>query len=151
MTQDMYGTIVINGKTYIKRPQEFPFALLGFASNGTAVNTSSRLVLPGIADFMLMYLKRDTIVAGGSTVRRFLFRFGNSDGAIWYQQAGNGGTQDRVLDNLIFGNGQFPYALPAPIVYSASSNIMMEFQDISNQGSTYDIQMSFGGVYLIPA
>ena len=150
-SQNMFGTITVNGKNYIKRPQIFPFVKAAFSSNGTAVDTSSRLVLPGIYDFMLFYLTRDTIVSGASTVRRFLFRFGNSDGAVWYQQAGNGGTQDRVLDNLIFGNAQFPYALPAPIVYGASSNIMMEFQDISNQGGTYDIQLAFHGVYLVPA
>ena len=151
MAENLFGTININGKTYIKRYQEFPFARLAFSSNGAAIDTSARLVLPGVYDFMLMYLKRDTIVAGVSTARRFLFRFGNSDGSIWYQQAGNGGTQDRVLDNLIFGNGQFPAALTCPIIYGASSNIMMEFQDVSNQGGTYDIQLSFGGAYLVPA
>ena len=147
---DSFGTITIKGKTYTKRPQEYPFVRLAFTSN-LAVDTSPRLTLPGYADFMLCYLKRDTIVAGVSTVRRFLWRFGNSDGNIWYQFSGLGGTTDRVLDNLIFGNGQFPYALPAPVIFSASANIMMEFQDISNQGGTYDIYLAFGGFSLIPA
>ena len=146
----MFGTIQINGKTYIKRPQEYPFVRLAMASNG-AIDTSTRLTLPGIADFMLTYLKRDTLVAGVSAARRFLFRYGNSDGNLWYTFGGIGGTTDRVLDNLIFGNGQFPYALPAPIIFSASANIMMEFQDISNLGGTYDIYLAFGGVSLIPA
>ena len=151
MNNNQFGTVVINGKTYVKRPQEFPFSLLAVPSNGTYVNTAARLVLPGVYDFWLQYLKRDTLVAGVSTARRFLFRFGNSDGSIWYAQAGNGGSQDRVLDSLIFGNGQFPYPLPAPVIYGASSNVLMEFQDVSNQGGTYDIQLSFGGVYLVPA
>lgn len=148
---NQFGTIVIGGKTYIKRPREYPLKVTGFNSNGTAVDTSQRLILPGIADFLLMYLKRDTVVAGVSTVRRFLFRFGNSDGNVWYQQGGMGGTTDRVLDSLIFGNGQFPYALPAPVLYGASSSIMMEFADVSNQGATYDIYLSFCGVDLLPA
>jgi len=145
-----FGTVTINGKTYLKRPREYSYLLSGVSSNGSYVNTGVRLVLPGVADFMLMYLKRDTLVAGVSTARRFLARFGNSDGNTWYQQGGLGGSTDRVIDTCLFGNGQFPYALQAPIIFGASANIMLEVQDISNQGGTYDIYFSFGGIDLLP-
>jgi len=40
--------------------------------------------------------------------------------------------------------------LQAPIIFGASANIMLEVQDISNQGGTYDIYFSFGGIDLLP-
>ncbi len=141
-----YGTIQINGKTYIKRPQEIPVEV---SMSGTLEVNRPRLTLPGIADFYLIYLKRDTVVGGASTARRFKFRFGNSDGNIWYSQGGIGGTTDRVLDTLMFGNAQFPYVLTAPIVFSSNGSINMEVEDISNAGA-YTIYMSFCGSYLLP-
>lgn len=151
MASDTYGTVEVNGKLYTKRPQVFTFPKLAFPSNGTAVDNSSRLVLPGVAPFMLYGLGMETLVAGAPAVRRFLWRFGNSDGSIYYAQGGLGGNTDLVLSSLCFGNAQFPFALPAPIVYGASANIPMQFQDVSNQTGTYDIYIAFYGVYLLQA
>ena len=82
-------------------------------------------------------------------VRRFRFKLGNSDGATWYSASGVGGTTDRVLDTLIFGSGQFPFALIPPLFYSANANIQYEVEDVSNV-VPYTIFFNFIGSYLLP-
>jgi hypothetical protein len=142
-----YGTIQINGKTYVEREQTFPLEV------GVAVNLSTQrisLALPGVADFLLKSLARETVVAGASAARRFRFRLGNSDGGTWYQSGGNGGLTDRVIDTLIFGSGQFPYVLCPYIFYSASASIQIEVEDVSNN-QPYTIFFAFRGSYLYPA
>ena len=143
-----YGTITVGGKTFTKRPQEIPVEIVMPTATGETVQT--RVTMPGIADFYLMYLKRQTVVAGVATARLFKFKFGNSDGNVWYSQGGIGGTTDRVLDTLMFGNGQFPYVLNAPIIYSRSGSILIETEDVSLAAATYTIFMSFSGAYLLP-
>src|SRR3954466_11733878 len=102
-----FGTIQINGKNYVERLQVFPFEIN--ITTNLQVLTSQRVVLPGVADFLLKGLTRETVVSGAPAVRRLKFKLGNTDGAVWYTAGGVGGTTDRVLDPLIFGNGQFPY------------------------------------------
>jgi hypothetical protein len=141
-----YGVVNIGGKNFIEREQSFPLQV------AVTVNLSVQkvsLVLPGTADFWLKCLTRETVVAGASAARRFLFRLGNSDGGTWYQSGGNGGTTDRVIDTLLFGSGQFPFVLNPYIYYGASSSIPMEIEDISNN-QPYTIYFSFRGSYLIP-
>jgi hypothetical protein len=142
-----YGTVQIDGKTYIEREQSFPLEV------AVTVNLSVQkvsLVLPGTANFWLKCLTRETIVGGASAARRFKFRLGNSDGSTWYQSGGNGGTTDRVIDTLLFGSGQFPFVLCPYIFYGSSSSIPMEIEDISNN-QPYTIFFNFRGSYLIPA
>jgi hypothetical protein len=142
----MYGTVTINGKTYVEREQTFPLSV-----SVTVALSVQRITLqmPGTADFWLKTLTRDTTVAGASTARRFKFRFGNSDGSTWYQSAGNGGTNDRVIDTCLFGTGQFPKVLNPYVFYSASGSMMMEIEDIAN-ATDYVINFAFGGSYLLP-
>lgn len=141
-----YGTIQINGKTYVERDQTFPMEV------AVTVNLSVQrvvLALPGVADFLLKSLTRETVVAGASAARRFRFRFGNTDGGTYYQSGGNGGATDRVIDTLIFGSGQFPFVLCPYIFYSASASIVCEIEDVSSN-QPYTIFFAFRGSYLFP-
>jgi hypothetical protein len=141
-----YGTVTINGKTYIEREQTFPLEVTFTVGLTTQTPT---LVLPGTADFWLKCLTRETVAGGVSAARRFKFRLGNSEGSTWYQSGGNGGTTDRVIDTLLFGSGQFPFVLTPYIFYSASGSIRMEIEDISNI-VPYTTFFAFRGSYLLP-
>lgn len=141
-----YGTVQIAGKTYLEREQTFPLIVANTVALGVQQGS---LVLPGTADFWLKALTRETIVAGASAARRFLFRLGNSDGSTWYQSGGAGGTTDRVVDTLLFGSGQFPFVLNPYIYYNASGSIKWEIQDIAN-AADYTIYFAFRGAYLVP-
>jgi hypothetical protein len=141
-----YGTVTINGRTYIEREQSFPL-VVSMSVNG-GINNGS-LVLPGTADFWLKALMRETIIAGASSPARFTFRLGNSDGSTWYQSGGAGGSTDQVIDTLMFGSGQFPFVLNPYIYYSANGSIQYQITDISSL-TPYDIYFSFRGSYLIP-
>ena len=59
--QAAYGTVMINGKTYIEREQSFPLQVDVTVNN--QVKTGS-LVLPGTADFWLKAMMRETVVSG---------------------------------------------------------------------------------------
>jgi len=141
-----YGTVTINGQTYIEREQSFPL-VVDVSTNGGIYNGT--LALPGTADFWLKALTRETVVSGASEARRFSFRLGNSDGSTWYQSGGAGGSTDQVIDTLLFGSGQFPFVLNPYIYYSASGSIQYQITDIS-QDQPYSIYFSFRGSYLIP-
>lgn len=140
-----YGTVEIGGKTYIEREQSFPLVV---TTAGDTVLVNSSLVLPGVADFWLKCLTRETTVNGVSTAERFLFRLGNSDGATWYMSGGNGGTTDLVIDTLCFGSGQFPFVLNPYIYYNANGAIKIQYQPLT--AVVYNIYFSFRGSYLIP-
>jgi hypothetical protein len=151
----MYGQITINGQTYTTRWQIFPYEVQ-VASNGQIIYTNA--LLPGVANFMLKGLTRATVKSNAVvTTCPFKCKIGNSDGTVWYSQGATngtlgsnsptGGSIDRVLDSLMFGSGQFPYPLPVPLFYSASSSIKLEIEDISNQ-SPYTIYFGFHGSYL---
>lgn len=141
------GQVVIDGKTYTKRHQVIPLQV-DVTSNGQVILQT--LTLPGIAMFMLRGLTRD-VMAGNVPVvnRRFRFRLGNSDGGIWYTAGGIGGTTDRVIDSLMFGNGQFPYVLDPFILFSVSASIKLEIEDLS-QNQPYTIYFAFQGAWLLP-
>jgi hypothetical protein len=142
------STITINGKNYIERPQYFPLDL-AVTVNGVYLQ-NQRLNLPGLAPFRLKALTRDTLVNGVSTARRFKFKLGNTEGGVWYAGAGIGGTNDLVVDTLIFGNGQFPFPVIPSIIYESNASIMFEVQDLS-QAAPYTISFAFHGTYLFPA
>lgn len=144
-----FGQIEIGGKVYNTRSRYFTI------QNTVAASTTYaplQLVLPGEAPFLLQGLTRAAVSGAGADVTsatRFLFKLGNTDNAIWYTTAGNGGTVDRVVDSSIFGNGQFPHILPVPIFYSASASIRYEIQDISS--TNYTLYLTFQGCLLLPA
>lgn len=142
-----YGTVTVNGQQYVERVQIFPAELT--VMNNNQEFTGLRLALPGVANFLLKGLTRETTVNGVSSARRFLFRLGNSDGMTWYSAGGLGNPTQRVIDSLTFGTGQFPYPLLPPVNYSAGGSIMYEVQDISG-AAPYTIYFAFHGSYLIP-
>lgn len=141
-----YGVIEIDGQEYIERAQIFP--------QDVSVTTNfqvipMRVTLPGVANFLLKGLTRETTAAGVSVPRRFKFRLGNSDGQTWYISGGVGASSERAMDTLVMGSGMFPYPLIPPIPYSAGANIVFEVEDISG-AAPYMINFSFHGSYLIP-
>ncbi len=143
------GRVTINGKEYIERVQVFPVEIQ--VTVGLSVQTQLRVSMPGVANFLLKGLTRETMAANVPAVRRFRFRFGNSDGMTWYTAGGIGGTTDRVLDSLIFGTGQFPYVLTPSIFYSANASFIFEVEDLAGAaGVPYTIFMALHGSYLLP-
>lgn len=141
----MNNIITIKGRNYVARYVELPFEQA--ISSGLQLVPNARLVMPGVAPFLLRGLKGTTLVGGVVTARAFKFRFGNTDGGIWYAQAGQGGTNDRILNSLIFGTGQFPKVIDPPIIFQPSASIPMEFEDVSNN-APYTISLSFEGCWL---
>jgi hypothetical protein len=143
-----YGVVTIDGQDYVERAQVFP-AIVNITTNNQIL-IAQRVVLPGVANFLLKGLTRETVDAlGFSQALRFRFRLGNSDGGTWYISAGIGEPNDRVIDTAVFGTGQFPFVLIPPIPYSAGANITYEIEDVSGQ-APYVINLAFHGSYLIP-
>lgn len=142
----MLGIVEIDGTKYVERPQFFSSVLSVTTANG---RYSPRLVLPGNALFWLKTLTRDVIAGGSSVQRRFGFRFGNTDGGIWYISGGVGAASDYIIDTLVFGDGQFPFVLVPHVIFSPSASILMEIVDLSGT-VPYDIHFGFGGSYLLP-
>lgn len=142
-----YGVVTIDGQQYVERAQIFPATLT--VNNNYEVDIGLRVVLPGVANFLLKGLTREVTVNGISAARRFTFRLGNSDGGTWYISGGIGATTERVIDTLCMGTGQFPYPIIPPAPYSAGGSIVYEVEDISGQ-APYTINFAFHGAYLIP-
>lgn len=143
----MFGIVNIGGRKYVERPQVFPAQQAVAVANAIIPNLT--VVLPGVAKFMLKGLARDSVAAGAVVARPFLFRFGNTDGGLWYASAGLGGASNMVLDTLIFGSAQFPFPLVPHILYEPSANINFEMQDQS-ANVPYLVHFAFYGSYLIP-
>ncbi len=143
----MFGIVKIGGVSYVEREQVFPEQLN--VTVGLAAINNQRLVLPGVAKFMLKGLAREIIAANAVAARPFLWRFGNTDGGLWYSSAGIGGASDLVIDTNIFGSGQFPFPIVPHILYEPSANINYDFQDLSNN-VPYVVHFAFYGSYLIP-
>lgn len=146
----MAGTLTIDNRQWIERYQEIPFQTAITAS--LEIQRDKRVALPGIAPFLLKALKMQTLVTatGAAATRIFKWKFGNTDGGIWYSQAGIGGTNDRIISSLIFGTGQFPKVLTPPILYQANASIPMEFEAMTADAD-YTIYLSFEGSLLFPA
>lgn len=134
----MYGRVQIGNKNYIERFWTY--------TNITTLTANqiftTRVVLDGEADFLLKLNTRSS--TGG-----FRIRLGTSDSGIWFSGAGvvQGGGNDRVLDSLIFGNGQFPFAIVPHIWFPRSSSLIMDIQDVSGAGNT--IEFAFHGSKLV--
>jgi hypothetical protein len=150
-----YGVVTIDGQQYVERAQIFPYDVNIISPY--QILTQLRVTLPGVANFLLKGLTRETTVNGISTAERFKFRLGNSDGATWYISGGIASNTERCLDTLCFGNGMFPFPLIPPIPYSAGSNIIFEVEDLTGlvdvngvPFSGYTINFAFHGAYLIP-
>lgn len=134
----MYGRIKFGGKNYIERFWTYT-NITTLTANGTALN---RVVMDGEAHFLLKLLTRQS--TGG-----FRMRLGTSEGGTWFSGAGvvTGGGNDRVLDTLIFGDGQFPFPVVPHIFFPKSAALIMDLQDVS--GNTNTLEFAFHGSKLI--
>jgi hypothetical protein len=163
--QNTFGVITLDGIQYIERPQIFPYEVTIFQSG--QVITNLRLTMPGHANFLLKGLSRDCTRRGApaSQDRRFRFRMWNTQGSVWFFSGGLGIFDDRVVDTLCFGSGQFPFPLIPPVPVNSSGTLFFEIEDMglnalgpqdSFQGVTpqnyvpYTIYFGFHGSYLIP-
>lgn len=160
-----FGVITLDGVSYIERPQIF--SVQNTITQPFQVFTNQRLTLPGIADFLLKGLTRDILIANPvlgedkSQDRRFRFRLVNAEGSTWFFSGGLGIFDDRVVDALCFGSGQFPYMLIPPVPVHASGSLIYEVEDIGEFGTgpepvppnyyPYTIHFAFHGSLLIPA
>jgi hypothetical protein len=84
----------------------------------------------------------------------------NAEGSTWFFSGGLGVFDDRIVDTLCFGSGQFPYMLVPPIPVHASGSLIFEVEDMRplvdplnqiNPYFPYTIQFGFHGSLLIPA
>lgn len=144
----MFGIVEINGKQYVERTVIIPDVVTITSNN--QVLTGRSIVLPGTAMFWLKGLTRGVIAANvPSTTKPFLFKFGNSDGSTWYTANGVGGTTDRVLDSLIFGDAKFIYPVVPHIIFSETGSINYEIEDLS-ASVPYTIYLAYHGSWLFP-
>ena len=146
--------ITLDGQQYIERPQVFVAEVN--VTTQFQVITNLRLTLPGVANFLLKGLTRDEVAASGGAVRRFRFRIVNSEGTTWFWTGGLGVFDDRAVDTLCFGSGQFPFPLIPPIPVHATGSLIYEIEDLGGVspgggGSVpYTIYLGFHGTYLFP-
>ena len=138
----MYGQITINGISYVERFHVVPFLITLVATT----RVQQRIVLEADAPFLLKYLAR-------GTATRFRVRLGTSDSALWFVTAGVNqaaiGTE-LVRDDLMFGDGQFPFPLDPPIFYPPSSAIVLDLWDYLG-GGVVNIDFAFIGSKLLRA
>lgn len=137
----MYGIVNYGGRDYVERMYTY-VGIFTLTANQSL--PSQRIVLDGEADFFLKLLTR-------ASTGRFRIRLANTDGGIRYSSAGVvvGGGNDLVRDDLIFGNGSFPFPVSPYILFPATGAIMFDLQDISGGNNT--IEFAFHGSKLFPA
>lgn len=141
--------IEIQGIMYIPRVVDIPANVSVTVANSLQQNL--RVILPNVGKVMVNGLTREVLDASGAPVtRRFKFKWGMTDGGVQFTAAGVGIANDRVVDSLMFGNGQFPRAvIPAPI-FEPGSTIAYEVEDISGT-VPYTIHFNFVCMFLIRA
>lgn len=137
----MWGEITIDGRRYIERMHIYPLIVV-IGAGGVPVE--QRLVTEGDFDFILKYLTR-------FSATRFRCRLGCSDGMIWFSSgaANVAGANNRVRDDLMFGDGQFPFPVIPWIRVPKGAAILLELEDFPAAGVT--IEFAFHGSKLIPA
>jgi hypothetical protein len=148
-----YGTVTVDGTQYIERFQIYVTEQL--ITTPAQLFTNLRLTLPGTANFLLKGMTRDItdFSEQGSQDRRFRFRILNAEGSTWFFTGGLGMYDDRVSDNICFGNGQFPYPIIPPVPISATGTLIYEVEDNPiNEPDDYPylIHFGFAGCLLIP-
>lgn len=152
----MYGQVTIEGKQYTERAETFPIEVPVTAN--FQVLTNQTFTFPGVANFLLKQLTRKVYATIGGVVTDvtgtypFKFRYGNSDGNIWFVGAGINSIVNRVIDSCVFGTAQFP-AVPIPyIFFSSGASFNYEVEDVSGNATAnhYVIYIGLIGSYLIP-
>jgi hypothetical protein len=155
-----FGVIVVDGHPYIERPQIFTSVLA--ITTPRQVVTNVPVTLPAVAPFLLKGLTRDILTTDGfipvgSFDRRFRFNLRNSQGSTWFFTSGLWIFDDRVIDTMAFGSGQFPYPLIPPVPIPANGTMFYDVEDMSLGASPnfeviypYTIHFGFHGSYLFP-
>jgi hypothetical protein len=156
-----FGVITVDGQPYIERVQIFTAEVTIGAAKETF--TKLQLTMPGIAPFLLKGLTRDAISPASAPDRygdrRFRFNLSNSQGSTWFFSSGLWVFDDRVVDTMCFGNGQFPYPLIPPIPVPANGTLMYEIEDmglsdpldqLESDFYPYTLYFGFHGSYLFP-
>ena len=145
------GLVAIDGQNFIPEVQVYT-SQQSITSNGQLLY--ARVTLYPQNPFLLKAITRVVLnsTGTGTADRRFKFRLGNSDGNVYYIQAGVGDTTgDRILDTNIFGNsGAFPYVFSTPIYFCPGNAILYEIEDVSNN-APYQVALGFHGEVLIAA
>lgn len=151
----VYGQVVVDGINYIERHQLFVVDVDITTPQQTMTNL--RLTLPGVTDFLLKGLSRDITIPNSpiSHNRLFRFRLVNSEATTWFFTGGLGIFDDRVVDTLCFGSGQFPWPVIPPVPVHATGSLVFEIEDIQALPTgmpayPYTIHLGFHGAYLIP-
>jgi hypothetical protein len=146
---------MLDGVEYIERPQIFPAEVT--ITRAGQVITNLRLTMPGHANFLLKGLSRDVTRPGSPTSqdRRFRFRMLNMEGSTWFFSSGLGIFDDRVVDTLCFGDGQFPFPLVPPIPVQSNGTLFFEVEDMAIGAQDinflpYTIYFAFHGTYIVP-
>ena len=149
------GTLFMfyRGKKWIKKP--FVYDAIQQVTVDNQYIQNAQISLLGQSAFILTQMTRTIIsnatLADITATRRFLFKLKNSRGAEVYSSGGNNATQDMVLDNLIFGNGQFPVLMLPPIPFEPSGSIQFEIQDLGvATANPYTIYFGYKGWLLLP-
>ncbi|MBK8200733.1 MAG: hypothetical protein IPK75_20545 [Acidobacteria bacterium] len=101
---------------------------------------NQRIVTNGDADFRIKLNTRTA--TGGFRIRLF-----NNEGQ-YYSSSGEGGTNDRVRDSLIFGDGSLPFIVVPHIFIPKGGSIGFDLEDVSNANNT--IQLAFSGAKVYP-
>lgn len=148
-----YGQVTLDGLTYLEQYQLFVVDVQ--VDVPKQVFTGLRLTLPGTANFLLKGLTRDITMPGqpDSVDELFRFRLVNAEGSTWYFSSGLGVFDDRVIDTLCFGSGQFPFPVIPPVPVHASGSLVFELEDLGLRALVnypYIIHLGFQGVHLIP-
>lgn len=105
------------------------------------VQANQRVVINGDAPFRIKLLTR--VATGPFRIR--LFDSVNH----YYSSSGEGGTNDRVRDTCLFGDGTLPFILVPHIVIPAGGYIGFDLEDVSNANNT--IHLAFHGAKVYPS
>lgn len=102
--------------------------------------SNQRIVISGDADFRIKLLMR-------RKTGDFRIRLYDSAGH-YYSSSGEGGTNDRVPDVCLFGDGQLPFLVVPFIDTPAGGFIAFDLEDLS--GSSNTLELVFGGSKVYP-
>jgi hypothetical protein len=167
-----FGVITVDGHQYIERVQIFTSQITiegpgqGQGQTGNLSVTNIPVTMPGVAPFLLKGLTRDVIGLGeiinnqtinASIDKRFRFNLRNSQGSTWFFTSGLWIFDDRVIDTMCFGTGQFPFPLIPPIPIPANGTIFYDVEDLNLPHDEldsgiypYTIHFGFHGSFLFP-
>lgn len=99
---------------------------VALTSNQVLLN--QRIVVNGDAPFVIKALTREK--TGDFRIRLF-----DNEGR-YYSSSGEGGTNDRVRDDCLFGDGSLPFLVVPEIWIPPGGTIGFDLEDVSGSGNT---------------